>query len=158
MKSRNRFALSLWLALAASTCLTTPSLAQSAARADAKITELSKAGKYSEAVPLAQKTLADMEKTHGPVHRDVAAALNNLGMLYGSTGQEAEAEPLYKRALTIFEKAGGLDSVEVAPTLNNLAALYQRQERFADAEPLFRRALAIRERSLGPSIPISGNR
>ncbi len=156
MKSRNRFALSLWLALAASTCLTAPSLAQSASARSAEIAELSKAGKYSEAVPLAQKFLADMEKTHGPVHRDVAAALNNLGMLYGSTGQDAEAEPLYKRALTIFEKAGGLDSVEVAPTLNNLAALYQRQERFADAEPLFRRALSIRERSLGPSHPDLG--
>ena len=116
MKSRNRFALSLWLALAASTCLTAPSLAQGASARSAEIAELSKAGKYSEAVPLAQKFLADMEKNHGPVHRDVAAALNNLGMLYGSTGQDAEAEPLYKRALTTFEKAGGLDSVEVAPT------------------------------------------
>ena len=153
MKSRNRFALSLWLALAASTCLTAPSLAQNAAARSAEIAELSKAGKYSDAIPLAQKLLADMEKTHGPVHRDVAAALNNLGMLYGSTGRDTEAEPLYKRALTIFEKSGGLDSAEVAPTLNNLAALYQRQERFADAEPLFKRALAIRERSLGPSHP-----
>src|SRR5215204_3593609 len=116
MKSRNRFALSLWLALAGSTCLTAPSLAQSAGVRSAEIAELSKAGKYSEAVPLAQKFLTDMAKTHIPVHRDGAAALNNLGMLYGSTGQDAEAEPLYKRALTIFEKVGGLDSVEVAPT------------------------------------------
>jgi CHAT domain-containing protein/Tfp pilus assembly protein PilF len=153
MKSRNRFTLSLWLALAASTCLAAPSLAQSAAARSAEIAELSKAGKYSDAIPLAQKLLADMEKTHGPVHRDVAAALNNVGMLYGSTGRDTEAEPLYKRALTIFEKSGGLDSAEVAPTLNNLAALYQRHERFAEAEPLFKRALAIRERSLGPSHP-----
>ena len=56
-------------------------------------------------------------------HRDVAAALNNLGMLYGSTGQDAEAEPLYKRALTIFEKAAGLDSVEVAPAEQSRGAL-----------------------------------
>jgi CHAT domain-containing protein/Tfp pilus assembly protein PilF len=156
MKSRNRFAFSLWLALAATTCLTAPSLAQNAAARSAQIAELSKAGKYSEAIPLAQKLLADIEKTYGPVHRDVAGALNNLGMLYGSTGQDAEAEPLYKRALTIFEKTGGLDSVEVASTLNNLAALYQRQERLADAEPLFKRALAIRERSLPPSHPDLG--
>jgi CHAT domain-containing protein/Tfp pilus assembly protein PilF len=156
MKSRNRFAFSLWLALAATTCLTAPSLAQSAAARSAQIAELSKAGKYSEAIPLAQKLLADMEKTYGPVHRDVAGALNNLGMLYGSTGQDAEAESLYKRALTIFEKTGGLDSVEVASTLNNLAALYQRQERLADAEPLFKRALAIRERSLPSSHPDLG--
>src|SRR5947208_4828264 len=106
MKSRRQFALSLWLALATSGCLTAPSLAQNAAARSAQIAELGKAGKYSEAVPLAQKLLADMEKTYGPDHRDVAAALNNLGQLYGSTGQDAEAEPLYKRALTIFEKIG----------------------------------------------------
>lgn len=153
MKSRNRFALSLWLALSTSTCLTAPSLAQNVAARSTEIAELSKAGRYSEAIPLAQKLLADMEKTHGPAHRDVAAALNNLGILYGSTGRDTEAEPLYKRALTIFEKSSGLDSAEVAPILNSLAALYQRQERFADAEPLFRRALAIRERSLAPSHP-----
>jgi CHAT domain-containing protein/Tfp pilus assembly protein PilF len=153
MKSRNRFALSLWLALAASTCLTAPSLAQSVAARSTEIAELSRSGKYSEAIPLAQKLLADMEKAHGPVHRDVAGALNNLGLLYGNTGRDTEAEPLYKRALAIFEKTVGLDSVEVASTLNNLAALYQRQERFADAEPLFKRALAIRERSLGASHP-----
>jgi CHAT domain-containing protein/Tfp pilus assembly protein PilF len=156
MKSCNRLAFSLWLALAASTCLTAPSLAQNAAARSAEIAELSKAGKYSDAIPLAQKLLADMEKTFGPVHRDVAGSLNNLGMLYDSTGQDVEAEPLYKRALTILEKVGGLDSVEVAPVLNNLAALYQRQERFADAEPLFRRALSIRERSLPSSHPDLG--
>ncbi|HKS19754.1 MAG TPA: CHAT domain-containing tetratricopeptide repeat protein [Bradyrhizobium sp.] len=156
MKSCNRLVFSLWLALAAGTCLTAPSAAQTVTARSAAIAELSKAGKYSEAVPLAQKLLADMEKAHGPDHRDVAASLNNLGMLYGSTGRDTEAEPLYKRALAILEKIGGLDSSEVAPELNNLAALYQRQERYADAEPLFRRALAIREKSLPPSHPDLG--
>src|SRR5688572_27913479 len=99
MKSRNRFALSLWLALAASTCLTAPSLAQNAAARSAEIAELIKAGTYYDAIPLAQKLLTDMEKTHGPVHHEVAAALNNVGMLYGSTGRDIAAEPLYKRAL-----------------------------------------------------------
>jgi CHAT domain-containing protein/Tfp pilus assembly protein PilF len=156
MKSRNRFALLLWLALAASNCLAAPSLAQGVAARSTEINELGRAGKYSEAIPMTQKLLADMEKTYGPVHRDVAAALNNLGQLYGSTGRDAEAEPLYKRALTIFEKSGLVDSLEVAATLNNLAALCQRQERFADAEPLFRRALTIREKSLPASHPDVG--
>jgi hypothetical protein len=53
-----------------------------------------------------------------------AASLNNLGMIYGSTGRDTEAEPLYRRALAILEKLDGLDSAEVAPELNNLAALY----------------------------------
>jgi hypothetical protein len=59
----------------------------------AQIAELSRAGKYSEAIPLAQRLLADLEKTVGPDHRDVAASLNNLALLYGSQGRDAEAEP-----------------------------------------------------------------
>jgi hypothetical protein len=85
MKSGNRLVLTLWLALTASVCVTAPSSAQKngVAARGAQIAELSRAGKYSEAIPLAQQLLADMEKAHGPVDRDVAAALNNLALLYG---------------------------------------------------------------------------
>ena len=48
---------------------------------DPQIIELNRAGKYSEALPLAQRTVADAEKARGPAHRDVAAALNNLGQV-----------------------------------------------------------------------------
>jgi hypothetical protein len=44
------------LALAATSCLATPSSAQDAAARSASIAKLGKAGKYSEAIPLAQKT------------------------------------------------------------------------------------------------------
>ena len=158
MKSRNRLALAMWLALIASACLSAPSSAQrnETAALSAKITELSRAGKYSEAIPLAQRQLEDLEKTRGPFDRDVAASLNNLALLYGNQGRDSEAEPLYKRAIAILEKIYGLNSSEVAPELNNLAALYQRQERYADAEPLFKRALAIREKVLGRDHPDLG--
>ena len=145
MKSRNRLALVLGLAMAANGCLTAPSSAQKsdAAARSAQISELSRAGKYSEAVPLAQRLLADMEQAHGPDHRDVAASLNNLALLYGSLGRDADAEPLLKRSIALVEKLHGLGSSEAAHQLNNLAALYQRQQRYAEAEPLFKRALAI---------------
>src|SRR3984893_1395592 len=158
MISGNRLALTLWLALIAGVGMTAPSSAQKidmSARS-AQIAELSRAGKYSDAIPLAQRLRADIEKTYGPDHRDVAAALNNLAMLYGSQGRDAEAEPLYKRSIAILERLHGLDSSEVAPQLNNLAALYQRQERYADAEPLFERSLAIREKALPRDHPDLG--
>jgi tetratricopeptide (TPR) repeat protein len=102
----NRLVLTLSLALAASTWLTTRSLAQTgnAAALSAKINELGRAGKYAEAVPLAQGQLDALEKKYGPDHRDVAAALNNLAQLYGSQGRDAEAEPLLKRAIVVSEK------------------------------------------------------
>jgi len=156
MKSRNRFAFSLCLALLSGTCLGAPSSAQKGETAalSAKIDVLSRAGKYAEAAALAQGQLQAMQKKYGPVHRDVAAAMNNLAQLYGEQGNDADAEPLFKQAIAIMEKAAGVD--EVAPELNNLAALYQRRERYAEAEPLFKRALAIRERSLGRDHPDVG--
>ncbi len=155
MKSRNRLALIIWLALIGGVGVTTPSSAQKtdAAARSAAIAELSRAGKYSEAIPLAQRLLADMEQAHGPNHRDVAASLNNLALLYGSQGRDAEAEPLLKRSIALVEKLHGPGSSEAAHQLNNLAALYQRQARYAEAEPLFKRSLAIREKTLGPGHP-----
>jgi CHAT domain-containing protein len=156
MKSGNRLVLTLWLALFASICLTAPLSAQGVAARGAHIEELSRAGKYSEAIALAQRLLVDMEKAHGPVDRDVAGALNNLALLYSDVSNDAEAEPLNKRAIAIMEKVFGLDSREIAPELNNMAALYQRQGRYAEAEPLFKRALALREKSLPSGHPDVG--
>jgi tetratricopeptide (TPR) repeat protein len=120
---------------------------------NARIAELSRAGRYSEAIPLAQRLLANLEQAYSPSNRDVAASLNNLALPYGSQGSDAEAEPLYRRSLAIMEKVFGLESAEVGADLSNLAALYQRQERYADAEPLYQRAVAIRERALGSDHP-----
>jgi CHAT domain-containing protein/Tfp pilus assembly protein PilF len=158
MKSGNRLALTMGLALLANACLGASCFAQKSdtAATSARIAELSRAGKYSDAIALAQRQVANLEKSSGPFSRDLAGALNNLALLYGSQGQDSEAEPLYKRALSILEKTDGLDRVEIAPELNNLAALYERQGRYAEAEPLFKRALAIRLKALGPAHPDVG--
>jgi CHAT domain-containing protein/Tfp pilus assembly protein PilF len=153
MKIGNRW-LSVCLALLTSACLGTPSSAQGLAAQSAKIAELSRAGKYAEAIPLAQAMVANLEK--GPAGRDLGGALNNLAQLYGSVGRDVDAEPLSKRSISILEKAVGLDSVEIAPELSNLAALYERQGRYVEAEPLFKRALALREKSLPPNHPDVG--
>jgi tetratricopeptide (TPR) repeat protein len=155
MKSGNRWFLAVVLALMAWAWFGAPCFAQKSdvSALTAQISELSRAGKTSQAIPLAQRLLANMEKAHGPVDRDVAAALNNLALLYENQGRDADAEPLYRRALAILEKLDGLDDSEIAPELNNLATLYQRQGRYAEAEPLFKRSLAIREKALGRDHP-----
>jgi CHAT domain-containing protein/Tfp pilus assembly protein PilF len=153
-ESSHRLALMVCLALASSAGLVVPSFAQGLAAQSGKIAELSRAGKYNEAIPLAQAMVANLDK--GQPSRDLGAALNNLAQLFGDVGRDVEAEPLYKRALAIMEKTVGLDSVDIAPELNNLAALYQRQLRYVEAEPLFKRALAIREKSLPAGHPDIG--
>jgi CHAT domain-containing protein len=154
MTSRHRLLLMLCLALVGAAFVATPSFAQSLSAQSSKIIQLTRAGKYAEALPLAQAMVAQLEK--GPPNRDLAGAINNLAQVYGDMGRDAEAEPLYKRALAIMEKSAGLDSADIAPELNNLAALDERQLRYAEAEPLFKRALAIREKALAANHPDVG--
>jgi CHAT domain-containing protein/Tfp pilus assembly protein PilF len=132
-----------------------PAIAQQdeATALDKRVGELYQTGKFSEAIPLAQRALAIHENARGPAHPDVAKSLNALAVLYNNQGHYADAEPLYKRALAIREKALGPDHPDVAQSLNNLAVLYRGQGRYADAEQLYRRALAIREKALGPDHP-----
>lgn len=154
MTYRSRLALTICIALAISAALADRSTAQGIAAQSAKINALGSAGKYSEAIPLAQAMVANLEK--GPPSKDLAGAINNLAQLYGQTGRDAEAEPLYKRSIAMQELTVGLNSVEIGPVLNNLAALYQRQQRYADAEPLFRRVLVLSERQLPAGHPDLG--
>ena len=68
MKSGNRLALVAALALATSAGFSAPSSAQKSevAALSARIAELSRAGKYAEAIPLAQRQLESLEKKYGP--------------------------------------------------------------------------------------------
>jgi tetratricopeptide (TPR) repeat protein len=120
---------------------------------DKRVGELLQAGKFSEAIPLAQQSLAIREKALGPRHRDIAISLNELALLYDKQGRYTDAEPLYKRSLAIREEALGPDHSDVAESLNNLGLLYLEQGRYADTEPFLRRSLAIREKALGPNHP-----
>ena len=154
--TRRRLALAAGLALAIATSLASPGLAQKGdlSAQSARINALRSAGKYSEALPLAQAMVASLEKTGN--NRDLAAALNNLGQIHADQGRDDQAEPLYKRAIALMEKGTGQGSVEIAPLLNNLAALYQRQSRYTEAEPLFKRALTVREQALSREHPDVG--
>src|ERR1700737_4967684 len=89
-----------------------------------KVIELYNAGRYADAIPIAQQVLAIREKALGHDHPDVASSLNNLAELYDEQGRYADAEPLYQRSLAIREKALGRDHPAVATSLNNLAGLY----------------------------------
>jgi hypothetical protein len=52
-----------------------------------KVEELSRMGKYAEAIPLAQRVLAIRENALGPHHPDVAGSLNKLALLYRNQGR-----------------------------------------------------------------------
>ncbi|WP_199322689.1 MULTISPECIES: CHAT domain-containing tetratricopeptide repeat protein [Calothrix] len=116
--------------------------------------QLYQQGKYSEAIPLAERALAIREKVLGTEHLDVAQSLNNLAILYSSQGNYVKAEGLYLRSLAIREKVLGTEHLLVANSLNNLAALYYSQGNYAKAEGLYLRSLAILEKVLGQEHPL----
>jgi tetratricopeptide (TPR) repeat protein len=101
-------------------------------------------GKYAEAEPFFQRSLAIWEKALGPEHPDVAIILNNLGLLYTDQGKYAEAEPLFQRSIAIREKALGPEHSDVATSLENYAFLLQEMDRNTEADKLKERASAIR--------------
>ena len=82
-------------------------------------------GRYAEAEPLYQRSLAIREKVLDPNDSALAPALGNLAELYQTQGRYAEAEPLYKRSLAITEKALGPEHPSLGIALNNLAELYR---------------------------------
>jgi hypothetical protein len=53
-----------------------------------------RANKFSEAMPLAQRALAIVEKAFGPNHPNLAPSLYNLAGLYRAQLRYADAEPL----------------------------------------------------------------
>ncbi|WP_308796484.1 tetratricopeptide repeat protein [Tolypothrix sp. FACHB-123] len=110
-------------------------------------------GKYSQAIPLAERALAIREKVLGTEHPLVALGLNNLAALYSSVGSNAKAESLYLRSLAIQEKLLGREHPDVALSLNNLAALYSSVGSHVKAESLYLRSLAIEEKLLGREHP-----
>ena len=121
-----------------------------AQRLNSQVSQDYAAGRYQQAIPLAQRALAIAEKATGAEHPvTTVISLSNLARLYRATGTYTKAEPLYQRALDIAEKALGPDHPTTAAALNNLATLYDATGAYAKAEPLYQRALAINEKTLG---------
>jgi tetratricopeptide (TPR) repeat protein len=161
MKSVGRSALVAGAILSLVFCLATPVAAQKgegaaavaqkdeAAALAARAAALQLAGKYSEAIPLAQQVLAVREKQLGPNHPDVEKAVNDLAQAYENQGHFTDAEPLYRRALAMRENALGPDHPDVAEPLTYLGHLYVLRDRLADAESVLGRAQAILEHGRG---------
>jgi len=106
-------------------------------------------GRYAEAEPLYQRSLAIREEFLGPDHRSVAQLLNNFANLYFDERKYAQAAPLHEHALAILEKALRPDDPGLAPALANLANVYRALGKVVEAESLYSRSLRIDEKAFG---------
>src|SRR5688572_7129135 len=125
-----RFGLAIVLTLAVSIVGQNSARAQSGDELDAlnaQVNQLYQAGKFSEAIPIAQQALALAERLNGPDHPTVVVTLGNLAVLHLLQGRYAEAEPLYKRSVGVLEKAVGSEDPSLVDMLNNFGEVYRLQ-------------------------------
>ena len=114
-----------------------------------QIETLSAAGKFAEALPLAERYAEAMKARYGESHLKYAVAIDALAGLYMSQGRYSDAGPLFSRALQVREQTLGSEHPDTIANAVSLAANYEDQGRYGEAEPLFKRALASYERLLG---------
>ena len=97
--------------------------------------ELRKAGKYTEALSLAQEALAVTLEKDGRDSLATARALTLVAHIYVQLKRYAEAEPLFRRALEIDEGAGAAPA-EIAAARDNLKRISDiQQPRVSDQQP-----------------------
>jgi CHAT domain-containing protein/tetratricopeptide (TPR) repeat protein len=146
----------LFLALTLQACLAVPTArAQTADPLELlrRITELSKVGRYTDAIPLGRQLVTEMERMLGNDHPLAGTALLTLADLHRLQGQLEEAEPMLRHVLAIREKAFGAVHPDVAQVLASLSYIAIDRAQYAEAEQLLKRVLEIREREFGSNHP-----
>jgi CHAT domain-containing protein/tetratricopeptide (TPR) repeat protein len=113
-----------------------------------EVDQLYQAGRYADAVSLAQVALAKLKERYPEDDFHNATLLKRLAEMHALQGRYGDAEPFYRRALAIDERMFGPDNFLISSSLLRLADTHRLLNE-ADAETLYKRALAIHEKSLG---------
>jgi CHAT domain-containing protein/Tfp pilus assembly protein PilF len=113
------------------------------------------AGRFDEAIVLAEQALDSSQKDLGAEHAAVVMSLALLAQLHDQKHDYDKAEGFYLRALAIANKPNNLLQPDFAATLlNGLGRVYETKGDLLRAEPLYQRALALQEKTLGPQNPM----
>jgi len=109
------------------------------------------AGKYSDAMPLAERAVELIKKVRGEKHPDLVYPLLNVGVVNYWKGDYFRSVDVCEQALTIAETTLGPEHPWVARMLYNLAVFYSGKGDDERAERLHERSLTIQEKVLGPT-------
>jgi TonB family protein len=96
---------------------------EEAAKLSESVAQLYAAGKYKEALPLAERVLALCEKVRGEEDPLVGNALNNLAVIYIALKDFGKAEPILERVLARREKLKTATTPMTASLLISYACL-----------------------------------
>ncbi|MDR1852105.1 MAG: tetratricopeptide repeat protein [Propionibacteriaceae bacterium] len=111
------------------------------------------AGRYSDAVQVLERAVAEAARVVGENHPHTLTSRNNLADAYQSAGRLDEAIPLFEAVVADSVRVLGEDHPDTLTSRNNLAGAYRSAGRLDEAIPLYEETLAARERVLGPDHP-----
>lgn len=109
---------------------------EEAAKLSASVTQLYAARNYKEALPLAERVLALLEKVRTEEDPLVGSALNNLAVLYLELKDSEKARPILERVLARREKLTTATSPTTASLLTGYVCLTSAQSRSQRGEVL----------------------
>ena len=114
---------------------------------------LARLGRYAEARPFFDRSLAIVKGKFGDRHPAVGSILTNLANLLERSNETPAALDARREALSIFEEALPPDSPAIGIGYNSLAITLDDAGHPEEALAASRRALEIRKKSLGPDHP-----
>lgn len=115
----------------------------------ARVTELLAAGKYVEALPLAESALVAAEVAHGLDDPSITEPLLKLAEVLSDLDRFADALRHEQRALAIRDKRLGPAHLDTIAAMMAVAGSLSELHRYDDAEVLAHRALEALERTRG---------
>jgi serine/threonine-protein kinase len=110
-------------------------------------------GYYDASRELLERAVALLEREGDSNNRSLAAALNNLGLVYSDEGRLRDAATTLERALAIRMKANGPLTTAVATTGANLSHVYRELGDLDTAERYANDSLGTAEKILPPNHP-----
>jgi CHAT domain-containing protein/tetratricopeptide (TPR) repeat protein len=113
-----------------------------------QVDELLRAGRYADALPIAQRALAKLKERYPEDDFHHSILLSRIAEIYARQGRYSDAEPYYRRALAVDEHTFGPDNFLITISVLRLADMH-RLLNMADAEVLYKRVLALYEKNLG---------
>ncbi len=102
-------------------------------------------GKYNQARDNELQALQIRQQLYGDQSEEVAASLNDLGLILLQSDGDKALE-YYEKALAIYQKLHGNNHPKIAISNTNIGILYRQQELYGDAINNFESARAIWEK------------
>jgi tetratricopeptide (TPR) repeat protein len=110
-------------------------------------------GKVAEGEDLLLRVRPILEQGYGPESPQIAALLNQLGLVNDMRDRQPQAMAMYRKAIAIYEKQPPEQRSLLSIVISNLVAVLIDQGQPEEALPLAQKAVAASEQNFGPDHP-----